>query len=320
MKRKLITSALLLFTLLSIQIVQAQPAQIPCTPGISFWSLLGSVNIGYVDGRLNIDKLYAVCLPAPAKQSSSSYEYDPDVGGKLTTIIKTADGKTLNTYVWYGESIGGLWELSSYKVLGGSQSVKPLAAGSYLLEFAANDKPFYRFSFSVSEGKNEDPYQPAGARYFIEGPWSEYGNIFYQRNDPESALKFTTWVRGKSDRDDRPTMSYELKLVSLKDGRVIGEDSGSIRPEPRWQKFDLLLRPVGDKKNFLKAAELLRADGRYAFRLTVDGKPNGNYPFEVKLGKIQFQGRQIREKTDPMIVIVDYLSGGRYSSWWIKRE
>src|SRR4030095_14796362 len=105
MKRKLITSALLLFTLLSIQIVQAQPAQIPCTPGISFWSLLGSVNVGYVDGRLNIDKLYAVCLPAPAKQSTSAFDYDPDVGGKLTAVLKSADGKTLNTYVWYGESI-----------------------------------------------------------------------------------------------------------------------------------------------------------------------------------------------------------------------
>ena len=320
MKRKLLTPALLLFTLLSIQFVQAQPAQAPCTPGISFWSLLGSVNVGYVDGRLNIDKLYAVCLPAPAKQSSSAYEYDPDVGGKLTTVIKSADGKTLNTYVWYGESISGLWELSRYKVLGGSDSVKPLAVGNYLLEFSANDRPFYRFSFSVSEGKNEDPYQSPGARYFIEGPWSEYGNIFYQRNDPESSLRFTTWVRCKCDKNDRAVTPYELKLVNLKDGKVIGEDAGSLRLEPRWQKADLLLRPVGEKNSYLKAAELLRSDGRYAFRLTVDGKPYGNYPFEVKLGKIQFQGKQIREKNDPMDVIVDYLSGGRYSSWWIKRQ
>ena len=62
------------------------------------------------------------------------------------------------------------------------------------------------------------------------------------------------------------------------------------------------------------------ADGRYAFRFSVDGKPYGTYPFEVKGGRIQLQGKQIREKTDPMIAIVDYLSGGRYTSWWIKRE
>jgi hypothetical protein len=106
----------------------------------------------------------------------------------------------------------------------------------------------------------------------------------------------------------------------LKTGNLIGEDTGSFLLKPDWQKADLLLRPAGDKTSFLKAGELLRVDGRYAFRLTVDGKPYGSYPFDVKTGRIQFQGKQIREKTDPMIMIVDYLSGGRYSSWWIKRE
>ena len=140
--------------------------QAPCAPGISFWKLLDAVSVGYGDGRLRIDKLYAVCLPTPAKQSSSNYPYDPDGGGKLTSVVKTADGKVLAIYVWYAESIGGLWELSNYKVIGGPQSVKPLSAGNYVLEFAADDKPFTRFPFSVVEGKSDDPYQPAGARYF----------------------------------------------------------------------------------------------------------------------------------------------------------
>jgi hypothetical protein len=320
MHRKLLAPFLLLFTLLVIQVVQAQPPQTPCTPGITFWSLLDSVQVGYGDGRLGMAKLYAVCLPTPSKKSTSAYEYDPDAGGKLTTVIKGADGKVINTYVWYGENILSLWELSNYKVLGGYQSVKPLAAGNYLLEFAADDKPFYRFPFSVVEGKNEDPYQPAGTRYFIEGPWNDYGNIFYQRNDPESVLKFTTWLQGKSDKDGRPMTPYELKLVNSK-GTLIAEDSGSFLLAPRWQKADLLLHPAGgDKNSYLKAGELLRADGRYAFRLTVDGKAYGTYPFEIKQGRIQFQGKQIREKTDPMIMIVDYMSGGRYNSWWIKRE
>jgi len=321
MHRKLIGPGLLLFTAFSFSAVHAQTTQPPCIPGISFWNLLGSVSVGYVDGRLNIDKVYAPCLPTPAKQSTSTYEYDPDVGGKLSTVIKTADGKSLNTYVWYGETIAGLWELSRYKVVGGYQAVKPLTAGNYVLEFAANDKPFYRFPFTIIEGKNEDPYQPAGTRYFIEGPWNEYGNIFYQRNDPESSLRFTTWVQDRTGKPATASTPYELKLVSLKDGKVVGEDSGSFRLEPRWQKADLLLRPAGgDKTSYLKAGELLRADGRYAFRLTMDGKPYGTYPFEVMGGRIQFQGKQIAEKTDPMNVIVDYLSGGRYTSWWIKRE
>ena len=52
----------------------------------------------------------------------------------------------------------------------------------------------------------------------------------------------------------------------------------------------------------------------------MDGKLYGEYPFVVKGGRIQFQGKQSRENTDPQLYIVDYLSGGRYSSWWINRE
>lgn len=320
MNRKFIVPVLcLVFAFLSV--TQAQTTAPPCTtPGISFWKLLDGVSIGYGDGRLSIGKLYAVCLPAPAKQSTSNYPYDPDGGGKLTTLVKTADGKLLNTYVWYAESIGGLWELSRYKVLGGYESVKPLTAGNYVLEFAANDKPFTRFPFTVVVGKNEDPYQPAGARYFIEGAWNEYGNIFYQRNDPQSSLTFTTWVQDKSGTGKKTSTPYEAKLINLKDGKALGEDSGTLRLEPRWLELKLFWHPAGgDKNSYLKAGDLLREDGRYSVRLTIDGSLYGEYPFTVKDSRIQFQGRQVREKTDPMDYIVDYMSGGKYSSWWIKR-
>ena len=210
MIRKLLAPALLFFPLL---ITSAQTPATPCVPGISFWNLLESVQVGYVDGRVRIDRLYAPCLPDPAKQSTSAYAYDPDVGGKLTTVIKTADGREVNTYVWYAERLSSLWELSRYKVIGGHPAIKPLTAGNYVLEFAANDKPFYRFPFVIVEGKNEDPYQPAGARYYIEGPWNGYGNIFFQRNDPESVLKFTTWVQDKAGKQATTLTPYDLKLV-----------------------------------------------------------------------------------------------------------
>jgi hypothetical protein len=322
MNRKLIAPTLfLLCTLPSLAIAQAQVAPAPCTlPGISFWSLLGAVGIGYGDGRLTIGKLYGVCLPTPARQEESPYPYNPDGVGKLSTLVKTADGKVLNTYVWYAQSIGGLWELSTYKVVGGYQSEKPLTGGNYLLEFVVEDKPFARFPFSVAEVKNDDPYQPAGNRYFIEGAWNEYGNIFYQRNDPQSALAFTIWMQDKRGNQKQTSTTYDLKLINLKDGKAIGEDSGTLRLDPWWLQLKLNLHPAGDKNSYLKAADLLREDGRYIFRLNIDGKPYGEYPFTVKGGRIEFQGKQIREKTNPTDYIVDYLSSGRYSSWWIKRE
>jgi len=54
-------------------------------------------------------------------------------------------------------------------------------------------------------------------------------------------------------------------------------------------------------------------------RFTLGGKPYGEYSFVVKGGTIAVQGRQ-DEHTDPANRIVDYLYGGRYRSWWIRRE
>ncbi|MEP7339869.1 MAG: hypothetical protein ABI977_19170 [Acidobacteriota bacterium] len=299
----------------------AQNAATDCRPGISFGSLVGSVRVGYTDGRLSIDKLYAVCLPMPAKQSESNYPYNPDTGGKLSMVVKTADGRTLNTYVWSAERFGTLWELSRYKVIGGYEAVKPLGAGNFVLDFAAEDKLFYKFPFSVVAIKSDDPYQPPGNRYFIEGPWNEYGNLFYQRNDPQSSLSFTTWVQDKSGKEGKRSVPYELKLIRSKDNKVLAEDTATLRLEPRWLKADLLLSPTdGDGKSYFKAGELLREDGAYRMRFTIDGKLYGEYAFTVKGGRIQFQGRQVREGTDPMIHIVDFVYGGKYSSWWVKRD
>jgi len=320
MNRKLIALPLLLLFAFPLNRAQAQTTAAPCTPGISFWKLLDSVNIGYGDGRLSIEKLYAVCLPTPAKPSTTNYPYDPDSGGKLTTRVKSADGTLLNTYVWYAESIGGLWELSSYKVLGGYETVKPLATGKYLLEFAADDKPFTRFPFSVVAIKSDDPYKPAGMRYFIEGAWNDYGNIYYQRNDPQSSLQFTTWIQDKRGNQNETAVPYDVKLVRLKDGKVLGEEAGTFRMDPHWLKAQLNFHSPGDKNAYLKGGDLIAEDGRYVVRLTIDGKLYGEYPLTVAGGKVQLQGKQIRNNTDPMDYIVDYMGGGRYTSWWLKRE
>lgn len=321
MKLKAFVSSLLFAVMVCFgSFAYAQTAPPACHPGISFWSLMG-IGVGYQDSRLNVDKLYAICLPNPAKPSGSNFPYDPDTGGKLTMTVKTAGGQLLNTYVWYAESFGGLWELSRYKIIGGYEAVKPLGVGDFVLEFAIEEKPFYRFPFSISSVKSDDPYQPPGNRYFIEGPWNEYGNLFYQRNDPQSSLRFSTWVRDKSGKDAKRSVPYKVELIRSKDGQILGEDAATLRLEPRWRQADLSLTPTnGEKNTYFKAGELLREDGLYRIRLAIEGQLYGEYSFEVKGGRIQFQGKQIREKTEPMNYLVDYLYGGRYTSWWIKRQ
>ena len=291
-----------------------------CSPGVSFWSLLGEVGLGYADGHLRIEKLYAVCLPAPKTQSDSNYAYSPEQGGKLTSVIRSADGQTLGTYVWSAENISGLWELSNYKVLGGFGSLKPLAAGSYSLEFQVEGAPFYRFPFTVSTLPSDDPYQPAGTRWFIDGAWNDYGNVFYQRNDPQSTLRFTTWVRDKVGHAQPRSAPYSAQLTRKKDGKVMGEDKGTLRLDPHWGQLDVYFEPAGgNASEHVKAADVLAHDSTYGVTLSIDGKAYGAYAFIVSDGKIDVQGLQ-SDKAPPMNRIVDYLYGGKYRSWWIRRD
>ena len=82
--------ALLLLALCASATAAEQKIAAPCTPGISFWSLLGALDVAYADGRLRINKLYAVCLPEPKTPSDSNYAYSPDSGGKLTSVVRNA--------------------------------------------------------------------------------------------------------------------------------------------------------------------------------------------------------------------------------------
>lgn len=115
-------------------------------------------------------------------------------------------------------------------------------------------------------------------------------------------------------------MPYEVKLVRAQDNSVLGEETGTLRMEPRWLRASLYFRPGGDRNSYLKAGDVLERDGLYRIQLSIDGKLHGQYPFTVKGGRIELQVRQVRETTNPMDYVTDYISGGRYTSWWIPRE
>ena len=82
--------------------------------------------------------------------------------------------------------------------------------------------------------------------------------------------------------------------------------------------------PITGQRAESKLATVL-ADLARVVRQDVDAtaEPAGGRPLDVagQPASVQdaMQGRQVREQTDPLDYIVDYLYGGRYTSWWIKR-
>jgi hypothetical protein len=262
-------------------------AQTACAaPRVRVKTLLDGVGVG-PGGHLSLGRLYAVCLPDPARRGETNYAYNPYDGGKLSTVLKSSNGQALNTYVWYAEKIAGLWELSRYEVVGGPKAVKPLAPGSYVLEFAVEDKVFQRFPFSVSTAEGKDVYRPETV-YLLDGPWGDYAELYFPK--PDRFTQLWVWLRDKENAGPRPReIQYELKLVREADGKTLATDAGALRLEPQWAGLKLSFNPAGVplRTTEFPASEVLKADGVYRIELSLGGKPYGVYRVAVKGGKFQ---------------------------------
>ncbi len=257
-----------------------------CEPRIDMGALLNNVR---VRGPLYIESLYARCLPKPTKASSSSFEYDPYNGGKLSTVVKDKSGQVVNTFVWYARNVQSLWEMERYEIVGGAQALKKLAPGEYSLEFAVEDKVFQKFPFTVSTRQSSDQFRPETV-YVLDGAWSDYAELYAPNLD--RFIQIFVWLRndaGLNDPKPRPA-PFHVKLVRDSDKKVLAEDSeGKLNLTPDWQQYKLSFRRSGagaGESTEFKLSEILAVDGKYHIDVELDGKPRSSYAFTVRDGKL----------------------------------
>ncbi|MFN0121524.1 MAG: hypothetical protein ACKV2V_13610 [Blastocatellia bacterium] len=295
----------------------AQSNPTVCAPGMRFGSILNQLQINF-EGRLTPGKMIATCLPDPVRVTNSAFPYNPDDGGKFSMTLKTSGGSPLTTYVWSVEKVSSLWELRDYKIVGGYEAAKPLVPGNYLLEFAIEDKPFYRFPFSVATKKSEDVYAP-GTMYLLNGAWEEYGVFYYYK--PDRYSQFLVWLRD-TGKPRQQAVPVEMKLLRKSDNRLLAmtRPDNAVKLRATWNRFTLSFNPVTEDGQLTNAgefhaSEILKTDGVYVVRLALDGQLYGEYEFTVKGGQILMQGRQAREAATSMQQIEDV-----GNAWYLKRR
>jgi hypothetical protein len=290
-------------------------------PGVMYSTLLNGVKMLHEDGRVTLDSIQAVFLPDA--QSNSIYPYDPDTGGELWSVIRTASGTELYRLDWYAEKLKSpYWLLSSYKATdlrtgaGIPTGWLDLAQeGDYVLEFHLPGGMFYRFAFSVFAVRSADPFA-GGDAWLLNGDWEDWGYIYYRNADPAQQMQFKVWLRneGNASRDVKPTLEVRDSAGKL----ICTTRKMTLTLQPEWTRYELdFIFPMEGTSGgaYFKAQDLLAKDGAYTLTLKLDNELRGLWPFSVSGGKLVYTGRALRGSADPLT----FIEGGR-DAWWYSRK
>jgi hypothetical protein len=281
-------------------------------PGILFSTLLDNVKLIARDGSFRLgNKMQNVFMPDGAT-------------GKA--VVSKADGKVVFYWEWKLDTFG---MKAPYKLFGFQQplkadgsrleytSLKLTEPGKYNIDFFNGEKKFYTMPFSVRVVEPANPFD-GGKKYLFDGPWNDWGYLYYADVDPEQNLAWKIWMRDEAPKSQGHDVT--VNVVRDKDKKLICQSRPNMTKTFRndWVRndFDLVNPPVKTSGGaYFKAKDLLAVDGGYTLTMKIDGVEYGVWKFTVAGGKLSYIGETERGKADSMT----FVEGGK-DAFWYKRQ
>jgi hypothetical protein len=280
-------------------------------PGLSFSTVLNGVKMLPKNGKFRLDRIQATFLP------------DDCEGGFI--VLRTADGKELYQWDWKPDRLKKPYTLLNFHNVINLETGEKIPAqsfdlakpGAYVLDFYLPDEHFYTFPFKVEKAGGDDPFGD-GSAWLLDGDWSDCAYWYYRNAEASQSLYWKVWLRHKGAGEADAKIKIEVKRDA--DGTLVcqNRENTSFRLRPDWVRyeFDMIFPPKGTSGGaYFKAKDLLANDGDYMLTLTVNDKVEGTWKFAVKDGKLNYTGRSLRGKADPLT----FMEGGR-DAWWYTRE
>jgi hypothetical protein len=151
--------------------------------------------------------------------------------------------------------------------------------------------------------------------WFLDGPWEDWGYLYYSEARPEQNLLWKVWLRNKEP--DVRGIDAKVDVTIYRGGAPICTNPPAAHNlKPMWNRWEFMMsEPMKGTSGgrYFKAKDLLAKDGKYQLRMTIDGKPYGTWNFQVKGGCLAYAGRTIRG-SDPLT----FVEGG-LDAWWYKK-
>lgn len=291
----------------------AQPAG-EYYPSLSFSTVLNGVTIVYTGGEFRLDRIQGTFI---------------NPGAKGYTMLRSADGTELYRMDWEAEAIKTPYTLLQIHTTTDLATNEPIFGfiplnkeGDYVLDFYLESGQFYTFPFSVKTVQPVNAF--SGQTWWVmEGDWQKWGYLYIPDNNSEQNLYWKMWLRRVSQNDKselHEEHDIKVKITGPKGVVCVSRDATrDLGPTmTRWE-FDMVYPSKGTKETswneYFKAKHLLATDGKYTLTVTMDGNLYGEWPFEVKGGKLQYKGRSDRATAEH----TRFVEGG-LDAWWYEKK
>lgn len=286
------------------------PAQGQYPPGVMYATLLDNVTVLAKTGEFRLkNKMQNVFVP----------------DGSTGKAVLSSGGKEIWQWEWTTDTFGlrppfKLFAFQQPRYPDGGlvsyDDLKLTKPGDYVFDLYLGDERMYTMPFSLRAKQPDDPFD-GGVLYLTDGPWNDWGYLFYSEADPEQNLAWKIWLRAEENKSSRKEIRVEVRRD--KDGKLVCENrrntTTSLRSDWVRHSFDLVNPPVKTSGGaYFKAKDLLSVDGGYTLTMTMEGKPYGTWKFRVEGGKLNHTGRTVRDGADPL----RFIEGGK-DAWWYSK-
>lgn len=173
-----------------------------------------------------------------------------------------------------------------------------LKPGVYWIVFSEKGKVFSAEWFEVrSYGQGEGRFAKGQKSYTIL-PHDNMAKLYFT-DGGKGSLVVDLGLSAGAEVGDQSTVVKKMSLSLKRNGQLVAKSVGNTpQPQNIYAYTTLITAPLVDPKSNagLKASDL--KDGKYELDVNLDGKSVRRYAFEVKGGKVVYQGRQ-QESTQP---------------------
>jgi len=272
--------AALLCTLMSVGSAHAASPLIASPdgpPGLYFSSIVRFLKLDPASGKLTLPNVTATRLP---EKDASGQRAVYGGGGTHTMDATLLFGeKKLGSFA-YRASGGG--KKVDCRVASGSAATLT-EAGSYMLQYSLDGKPFYQFPFEVVK---------KDGKFHFGAPWTDTGYLIHEGG----AGRPLVWKMFFSDTGNGSQVHVRAKL--WQGGRVIAANSDNqtvyVRPGT-WKRENIWLNDADRRQ--IRASDVMAKDGAYSMQVTLNRKTLIYFPFEVKGGKIYVANKDRKAAT-----------------------